>query len=52
MSNNDVALLVAEAPWFSPKDNVGQASGLPFFEGVRNQDLIKPETFEPAGMAV
>jgi len=34
MSNKDVALLVAEAPWFSPKDNVGQATGLPFFEGV------------------
>ena len=34
MSNKDVALLVAEAPWYSPKDNVGQASGLPFFEGV------------------
>ena len=34
MSNNDVALLVAEAPWFSPKENVGQATSLPFFEGV------------------
>ncbi|MGD7036640.1 hypothetical protein [Methylotuvimicrobium buryatense] len=32
---SDVALLVAESPWFMPKDNFGQASGLPFFEGVK-----------------
>ncbi|MEZ8021262.1 hypothetical protein AB4393_24195 [Vibrio splendidus] len=31
----DIALLVAEAPWFSFKDNRDQASGLPFFTGVK-----------------
>lgn len=31
----DVALLVAEAPWFSFKNNRDQASGLPFFTGVK-----------------
>lgn len=31
----NVALLVAEAPWFSPKENHTQASCLPFFEGAR-----------------
>lgn len=31
----NIALLVAEAPWFSPKENHTQASCLPFFEGAR-----------------
>lgn len=31
----DIALLVAEAPWFSFKDNRDQASGIPFFTGVK-----------------
>ncbi|MCE3220327.1 hypothetical protein G5C64_16000 [Vibrio diabolicus] len=31
----DVALLVAEAPWFSFKNNRDQATGLPFFTGIK-----------------
>lgn len=32
---NNVALLIAEAPWFLPKDNHSQASCLPYFTGVK-----------------
>lgn len=33
---NNVALLIAEAPWYSPKDNHSQASCLPYFKGVKS----------------
>lgn len=33
---NNVALLIAEAPWFLPKDNHSQASCLPYFTGVKS----------------
>lgn len=45
MSKN-VALLVAEAPWFSFKTNHDQASCIPFFEGVKkivNDSTDKPQ---------
>lgn len=35
MSKKDVALLVAEAPWYTPDVNQGGASSVPFFEGVK-----------------
>ncbi|MBC7005491.1 hypothetical protein BIZ37_23310 [Photobacterium sp. BZF1] len=41
----NVALLVAESPWFSPKSNIGQASGLPFFEGVKK--LLNTKVDQP-----
>lgn len=44
MSKN-VALLVAEAPWFSFKNNHDQASCLPFFEGVKK--LVNDGTDKP-----
>ncbi|HCG5552342.1 TPA: hypothetical protein NJ627_003510 [Vibrio parahaemolyticus] len=44
MSKN-VALLVAEAPWFSFKKNHDQASCLPFFEGVKK--LVNDGTDKP-----
>lgn len=44
MSKN-VALLVAEAPWFSFKSNHDQASSLPFFEGVKR--LVNDGTDKP-----
>ncbi|EPG0367650.1 hypothetical protein I3260_16530 [Photobacterium damselae] len=44
MSKN-VALLVAEAPWFSFKDNHDQASCLPFFEGIKR--LVNDGTDKP-----
>ena len=40
-----VALLVAEAPWFSFKNNHDQASCLPFFEGVKK--LVNDGTNKP-----
>ena len=30
-----VALLIAESPWWSPRVNPGEASALPFFEGIQ-----------------
>ncbi|MFY3327272.1 hypothetical protein ACOSZP_15345 [Vibrio fluvialis] len=44
MSKN-VALLVAEAPWFSFKTNHDQASCIPFFEGVKK--LVNDSTDKP-----
>ncbi len=31
----DVALLIAESPWWSPRENPGEASAYPFFEGIQ-----------------
>lgn len=33
MSKKDVALLVAEAPWYTPDVNQGGASSIPFLKG-------------------
>lgn len=33
---NDIALLIAEAPWFSPKTNHSQASCTSYFQGVKS----------------
>lgn len=41
----NIALLVAEAPWFSFKNNHDQASCLPFFEGVKK--LVNDGTDKP-----
>jgi hypothetical protein len=35
------ALLVAESPWWTPKENSGEASSLPFFQGI--QKLLDTE---------
>jgi len=45
MMSKNVALLVAEAPWFSFKSNHDQASCLPFFEGVKR--LVNDGTNKP-----
>lgn len=29
-----VAILAIESPWWSPRENMGQASSIPFFEGI------------------
>lgn len=29
-----VAILAIESPWWSPQENTGQASSIPFFEGI------------------
>lgn len=31
---SNIAILAVESPWWSPKSNIGQASSIPFFEGV------------------
>lgn len=33
---NNIALLIAEAPWFSPKENHSQASCTSYFHGVKS----------------
>lgn len=47
MSAKDVALLVAESPWYTPNVNQGAASSLPFFEGVKklNNDRATDRRF-------
>lgn len=47
MSAKDVALLVAESPWYTPNVNQGAASSLPFFEGVKklNNDSATDRRF-------